>query len=165
MYGLLTGKGDIWLFKVLFRLVKIGVVAGIAGFVLIQFIPYGRSHNDPPATNPVTWDSPQTKQLAMEACGDCHSNQTTWPWYSNIAPMSWLVQEHVDHGRQILNFSNFSPNQRGADRAARAVQNGSMPPGYYTLIHGTARLTDAQKQQLIQGLIATFGSQRGSASP
>ena len=134
-------------------------------FALIQFIPYGRSHSDPPATHPVTWDSPQTEQLAMQACGDCHSNQTTWPWYSNIAPISWVVQEHVDHGRQILNFSDFSQNQRGADRAARAVQNGNMPPGYYTLIHANARLTDAQKQQLIQGLIATFGNQRGSAKP
>ncbi len=151
--------------KLLIRLLKIGIPAGLILFALIQFIPYGRSHNDPAATNPVTWDSPQTEQLAMQACGDCHSNQTTWPWYSNIAPISWLVQEHVDHGRQILNFSNFSPNQRGADRAARAVQNGSMPPSYYTLIHANARLTDTQKQQLIQGLIATFGNQRGLKSP
>ena len=151
--------------KLLIRLLKIGIPAGLILFALIQLIPYGRTHSDPAATNPVTWDSPQTQQLAMQACGDCHSNQTTWPWYSNIAPISWLVQEHVDHGRQILNFSNFSPNQRGADRAARAVQNGSMPPSYYTLIHANARLTDAQKQQLIQGLIATFGSERGLKSP
>ncbi len=158
-------KGDSRLFRQLIRLIKIGVVAGIVGFALIQLIPYGRSHSDPPASHPVTWNSPQTEQLAMKACGDCHSNQTSWPWYSNIAPISWVVQEHVDHGRQILNFSNISSSsQRGIDRAARAVQNGNMPPGYYTMMHPGARLSDAEKQQLIDGLRATFGTQIGSSS-
>lgn len=146
----------------LVRWIKIGVIAGLAGFLLIQLIPYGRGHSDPPGSHPVTWDSPQTEQLAMRSCGDCHSNQTSWPWYSNIAPISWVVQQHVDQGRQILNFSNFSPNQRGAERAARSVERGNMPPGYYTLMHPGARLSAAETQQLIDGLRATFGAEAGS---
>ncbi len=158
-------KGDSRLFRQLIRLIKIGVIAGIIGFALIQLIPYGRNHNDPAVSHAVTWNSPQTEQLAMQACGDCHSNQTTWPWYSNIAPISWVVQEHVDHGRQILNFSDIrSSSRRGIDRAAQAVQNGNMPPGYYTMMHPTARLSDAEKQQLIDGLRATFGTQVGSSA-
>ena len=153
------------MFKRLIRLIKIGILAGLILFALIQIIPYGRSHTDPPVTDPVAWNSPQTEQLAMQACGDCHSNQTTWPWYSNIAPISWVVQHHVDHGRQILNFSDIgSSSQRGVDRAARAVESGHMPPAYYTIMHPNANLSAADTQKLIDGLKATFGNQVGATS-
>ena len=67
--------------------------------VLIQFVPYGRSHTNPPVTGEPKWSSARVRQLTKDACFDCHSNETTWPWYSNVAPVSWLVQRDVDSGR------------------------------------------------------------------
>lgn len=130
---------------------------GLALFLLIQLLPIGRNHTNPPVVQEPTWDSPQTRTLVMRACADCHSNETKWPWYSNIAPVSWVVAHHVDEGRGKLNFSEWNRPQRDADEAAKVVQEGEMPPGYFTLMHASARLTDAEKEQLIQGLLATVG--------
>ena len=64
----------------------------IGGFLLIQFVPYGRSHTNPPVLSEPAWDSPETRVLAQTACFDCHSNETDWsPWYTKVAPASWLV--------------------------------------------------------------------------
>jgi hypothetical protein len=63
-----------------------------------QAIPYGRGHSNPPVTKEPAWDSSRTRELAKRACFDCHSNETTWPWYSNVAPESWLIQRDVDAG-------------------------------------------------------------------
>ncbi len=144
------------MFRLLLRLILIGIPLGLVFFVLIQFIPYGHSHTNPPVTNPVTWNSPQTQQLAMDACGDCHSNQTTWPWYSNVAPFSWLIQRDVVKGRAILNFSDYVQTPR-SERMLQAVESGHMPPFYYTFKHPKSQLTAQQKQELIAGLEATFG--------
>ena len=133
--------------------IVVGVVIGlIAGGILIQFIPYGRDHTNPPVVAEPQWDSQQTHDLAVRACYDCHSNQTQWPWYSNIAPLSWLVQHDVDKGRAQLNFSQWNTSQRGAREAAREVQAGRMPQWYYVLLHPSANLTPAEKQTLNQGL-------------
>jgi hypothetical protein len=59
--------------------------AALAGFALIQLVPFGRNHTNPPTTAEPRWDSPRTRALARRACFDCHSNQTTWRWYSNVA--------------------------------------------------------------------------------
>jgi hypothetical protein len=143
-------------------------LAGLSLVVLavaIQFIPYGHAHSNPQASAEPAWDSPQTRALAVRACFDCHSDATTWPWYSKIAPVSWLVQNHVDSGRRALNFSEFDRTQRRADRAAQAVRDGSMPPGYYTIIHHTADLSPSEKDALIAGFIATFGDRPHGALP
>ncbi len=135
--------------------VVLGVLIGlIVGGILIQFVPYGRDHTNPPVSSDPQWDSPQTAALVQRACGDCHSNQTTWPWYSNIAPISWLIQHDVQEGRARLNFSTGT--MREADNAARLVQRGQMPPAYYVLMHPTANLSAADKQALIQGLQASL---------
>ena len=124
--------------------------------LLIQLVPYGRNHQNPPVAAEPSWDTPQTRELAVSACFDCHSNETVWPWYSNIAPFSWYIQSHVDEGRQILNFSEWNRPQRSGE-AAEAVREGSMPPLSYTLIHPKARLTDAQITALANGLAKTPG--------
>ena len=77
----------------------------LLAFVAIQLVPYGRDHDNPAVIAEPNWDSPQTRDLFMTACGDCHSYETEWPWYSNIAPVSWLVQHDVEEGREKLNFS------------------------------------------------------------
>ena len=65
-----------------------GFVIVIVGFLAIQLVPYGRTHTNPPVTAEPAWDSPQTRALAVRACFDCHSNETVWPWYTSIAPIS-----------------------------------------------------------------------------
>jgi hypothetical protein len=74
-------------------------IALVVLFVLIQLIPYGKDHTNPKIISEVKWDSPQTKETFMRACGDCHSHETKWPWYSNIAPLSWSIYHHVEEGR------------------------------------------------------------------
>ncbi|MCE1253436.1 MAG: heme-binding domain-containing protein [Anaerolineae bacterium] len=135
-------------------LIIIGV--GIALFVLIQFVPYGRDHNNPPITQQVVWDSPQTEALARRACYDCHSNETVWPWYSNVAPMSWLVAHDVEEARLNMDFSEQDNSSIRAEELIRQIESGKMPPPQYTIIHSEARLSDAEKQQFIDGIQKTF---------
>jgi mono/diheme cytochrome c family protein len=126
-------------------------------FVLAQAVPYGRSHTNPPVTKEPAWDSPRTRALAARACFDCHSNETKWLWYSNVAPVSWLVQRDVDGGRSALNFSEWDkPQDASAGDIAEAVRGGGMPPWFYTIIHRNAALSGAEKNDLIAGLNATL---------
>jgi hypothetical protein len=129
----------------------------VVAFLGIQFVPYGRGHDNPPVVLEPTWDSPRTRALAVEACFDCHSNETVWPWYSNIAPLSWWVQRHVDDGRSEVNFSRWDVPQDEADEIAKETREGKMPPWYYKPISG---LTDTESRELIDGLVATFGEER-----
>jgi cytochrome c551/c552 len=134
--------------------------------LLMQAVPYGRSHSNPPVVSEPKWDSPQTRALAQRACFDCHSNETKWPWYTNFAPVSWLIQRDVDEGREHLNFSEWgqqsagSRRERAGDpkRIARSIQEGEMPPAVYLPMHPEANLTQAEKDQLIQGLTTTLST-------
>ncbi len=142
------------------RRVAIGVLAGVMGLLLlIQFIPYGREHTNPPVIAEPTWDSPQTRALFFRACADCHSNETKWPWYSNIAPASWLITRDVVQGREEFNVSEWGRPDNEGDDAAKLVQNGEMPPWFYLPLHPEANLSPVERQQLINGLLATFGGE------
>lgn len=123
-------------------------------FLLIQIIPYGRSHTNPPIVQEPDWDSSQTKELARQACFDCHSNETQWPWYASVAPASWLLQRDVDEARQWMNFSDWQGMK--ADFMIKAIEDGRMPPLQYKLLHPDARLTEAEKSQLIEGIKNTL---------
>jgi len=134
------------------------ILIGLMGLLLvIQLVPYGRSHDNPPVSAEPHWDSPVTRDLAVRACFDCHSNETVWPWYTNIAPVSWLVQRDVEEGRDKLNFSQWGSGEQEVDELAEVIREGEMPPVYYGWPHPSARLTDAETQQLIRGLEATVG--------
>jgi hypothetical protein len=123
---------------------------GAVVLILIQLIPAPRTN--PPVQTAVAWDSPQTKDLFYRACADCHSNETTWPWYSALAPASWLTSIDVNSGRRQFNVSEQSGGSRFGNDVAERIQSGSMPPKDYLFMHPAARLTEAEKQQLIQGL-------------
>jgi mono/diheme cytochrome c family protein len=127
--------------------------------MLIQLVPYGRRHTNPAVVAEPQWDSPETRTLFLRACGDCHSNETTWPWYSNYAPISWLVQRDVDEGRQRLNVSTWGMGRYEAEEAANLVEEGEMPPPIYLPMHPNAQLSNAELSALIQGLINTFGQE------
>jgi len=141
------------------RILLIAGAVGVGLFALIQLVPFGRNHSNPPVLAEPRWDSPATRVLAAKACFDCHSNLTTWPWYSNVAPVSWLVQRDVDGGRSQFNFSEWNkPQDVSAGDAADAIRGGSMPPRIYELMHPKAQLSSAEKDALIKGLAATFAA-------
>jgi hypothetical protein len=125
--------------------------------VAIQLVPYGRDHTNPPRVVEPTWDRPETRELAVRACFDCHSNETAWPWYAHVAPTSWLVQSDVDEGRRVLNFSDWSRGYEEAAEAAEVVLENEMPPRSYTILHPEARLSPHEKRELAAGLNATLG--------
>ncbi len=136
-----------------FRIVLIVGGGLVALFLLIQLIPYGKDHGNPPVVSEPAWDSPATRALAVRACFDCHSNETVWPWYSNIAPVSWLVARDVQEGRSRLDFSEWGPGYRqDLNEIGEVLQEGEMPPLQYTLLHPAARLSEAERLALIAGL-------------
>jgi mono/diheme cytochrome c family protein len=129
----------------------------IVAFIALQLIPYGHTRSNPPVLAEPTWDSPATRALAKQACFDCHSNETEWPLYARVAPVSWLIQRDVVEGREHLNFSEWHRPQREAAEAAEKVLEGDMPLGIYRLMHSHARLSDASRQRLARGLEQTLG--------
>jgi Haem-binding domain len=132
----------------------------VAGFALLQL-------TNPPRTNPpvihdlMASSAPPPPVAAMlhVACYDCHSSETRWPWYSRIAPMSWLIASDVKDGRENLNFSDW-PNDNPTRAAKRLedmsdeISSGEMPLAKYTKIHADARLTESQRKELTDWLDA-----------
>ena len=129
----------------------------LAGVIIIQFFRIDKSNppideiNDyyslaqPPA---------EVAQLLEVACNDCHSHSTKYPWYTNIAPVSWWVKDHIDHGREHFNFSLFGtyPAKRAAHKMEEAyeeIEGGHMPLPSYLRMHPEARLSEDQKDRLI----------------
>jgi hypothetical protein len=132
----------------------------VAAFALMQLA-------NPPRTNPpVTHDliattapPPEIAAMLHAACYDCHSSETRWPWYSRIAPVSWLVANDVTEGRKNLNLSDWPSDK--PDRAARRLEDmsekigyGEMPPKKYSAIHAAARLTEDRRKKLTDWLDA-----------
>ena len=128
----------------------------VAVFALLQLTNPARTNppvapgGDISATNP---PPPQIAALLHAACYDCHSDETRWPWYSHVAPVSWLLASDVNEGRRHMNLSDWPQD---SERAARKLERMSeeldykeMPPAKYTLLHPEARLTADQREQLI----------------
>jgi mono/diheme cytochrome c family protein len=141
--------------KRLLLLVLAAVLVVVLLFGLMQLVPFGRNHTNPPVAQEPAWDSPRTRELAVRACFDCHSNETTWPWYSSIAPVSWLVQRDVQEGRRELNFSTWGQQRERVREIGETVREGEMPPFFYVWMHPAAKLTAQEASELAQGLEAT----------
>jgi hypothetical protein len=144
------------------RRLGIGVIVLIVLFGAIQLIPV--SETNPPVVSEPNWDSPETRALGQAACFDCHSNETVWPWYSKIAPVSWLTASDVNRGRERLNFSDWgAPRRRPLEprEITRSIDGGRMPPWYYVIRHPKAKLSSSEKQALIAGLDATISQSPG----
>jgi mono/diheme cytochrome c family protein len=138
------------------------IIGAVVVAVAIQFIPYGKTYTNPPIISEPKWDSPQTKELFNNACANCHSNQTVYPWYSKVAPVSWLVASDVEDGRKHFNVSMWGVQKKNkGDEAAKELKGGDMPPWFYLPTHPEAKLTEAQTQELITGLEKTFGKEDG----
>jgi hypothetical protein len=135
--------------------IGLGVIVGV--FLLMQLVPYGRTHSNPPTIVEPAWDSPRTRELAVRACFDCHSNKTRWPWYANVAPFSWAVQLDVENARSVINFSEWNRRYALAEYAGRRTSSGMMPPYKYRMAHPEADLTPEERAELARGLEATLG--------
>jgi hypothetical protein len=130
-------------------------LAWIVGVVaLMQLVPYGRTHSNPPVIQEPPWDSPHTRELAVRTCFNCHSNQTRWPWYANVAPLSWVVQFDVEAARSVVNFSEWNRTYNLAPYSGQSIMTGNMPPLKYSMAHHEANLTEQETRELARGLNA-----------
>ncbi len=134
--------------------VSLAWIVGV--FLVMQLVPYGRTHSNPPVKQEPPWDSPRTRELAVRACFDCHSNQTRWPWYADVAPFSWVVQRDVDAARDVINFSAWSSSQELSAASGQSVITGNMPPAKYRMAHPEANLSHEETVELARGLDATL---------
>src|SRR5512138_1811313 len=140
---------------------RLALVFLVVAFVVAQAIPVSRTN--PPVE--ATVDAPPAVLAALKrSCWDCHSNETVWGWHTKLAPMSWLVASDVNEGREELNFSRWNAvdAKRRAELAKKIpeeVGEGEMPPFLYTLVHPSAKSTDAEK-----AAIAAWGRTLGAAS-
>lgn len=150
--------------KRVLRALLLGVPTVLVAFGLMQLVPYRISN--PPVRQEPNWDSPQTRQLAVAACFDCHSNEVKKPWYARVAPISWWLTNHVNDGRDALNFSDWANHHGETGDLTEAVKNGSMPPSYFTWfgLHPEAKLTQAQRDALAEGLRKTAAQSGGTNS-
>jgi hypothetical protein len=136
---------------------KKALIIIIAIIVIIQFFRIDKTN--PPTDiekDFITITNPPTGMVIMlkESCYDCHSHHTKYPWYSNVAPVSWLLKEHINDGRNHLNFSvwsdyNESKKDHKLDECIEMIETGEMPMKGYVLLHGEADLTDEQKLAMI----------------
>ncbi len=142
-------------------LIGLIIAIPVVGFILIQLIPVWALQTNPPVVAEPNWDSPDTRVLAKRACFDCHSNETVWPLYSRIAPVSWLVTFDTIRARREMNFSEWvtARGEEGelSEEVAEVIEEGEMPPSNYLMMHPDSKLTEAEKQQLIRGLTASLG--------
>lgn len=124
--------------------VRTAIVTTFGFFVVIQLVPI---HHDNPPTARAMAPSPAVSATLRRACYDCHSHETTWPWYSYVAPVSWLVARDVHEGRRHMDFStwgDYPPALKTKKLAgiSTMVQQGEMPPWYYLPMHQNAKLSD-----------------------
>jgi hypothetical protein len=136
------------------------IITCILGLILIQFF---RTDKSVPVTDPAldffVEKNPPRKIIAAirTSCYDCHSYQTSYPWYSSIAPVSWLLQSHIKEGREHLNFSeyaNYSREQRNhlLSEMQEVIEENEMPLRSYTLIHRNAKLNQDMRESLVTWL-------------
>jgi len=107
---------------------------------------------NPPVRSDYSAD-PAIKQLLRRACYNCHSNETVWPWYSNVAPASWLLGSDVKEARRRLNFSEWGTytsdlQSRKLGAIAEEMESGEMPLWYYSLVHADSRLSQTERDQI-----------------
>jgi hypothetical protein len=125
-------------------------------FVSIQFVQPSRTN--PPASPEASFaavarPSPEVAAIFKRACSDCHSNETTWPWYSRVSPVSWLLASDVREGRARMNLSEWNFLSPEASRlklksACKEVREDEMPMWQYRLMHSEARLTPADVDKI-----------------
>jgi len=128
------------------------------------------ARTNPPATNPFEIGDQGIESILRRSCFDCHSNETRWPWYSEIAPMSWMISEHVDDGREHMNFSTWNEAKalKRLNELCEEVEEGHMPMPSYLLLHRDARLDEESVKSLCgwsQNLARSMGKGNAPGKP
>ncbi len=149
------------------------IIIVAAVFVAIQFIRPSRTN--PPVNAGLVITSvqsvtPAAKSILDRSCSDCHSNRTVWPWYSQVAPSSWLVASDVNGARRKMNLSEWGtyPEYRRLDRMkgiCDEVTRGNMPPWQFLLMHSAARLSPADVNALCQWTKASLPPAPAAPAP
>lgn len=144
---------------------RLAIAVTIAAILLIaiQFVPVDTSN--PPVSADLSTPS-DVKEVLQESCYDCHSHETRWPWYSRIAPMSWLVEKDVDEGREHLNFSKWEdlPTKKQVEHMEEIweeVDEGEMPLWFYLPLHPEARISASDRAILARWSGGTDGVRNG----
>lgn len=125
-------------------------------FIVMQFFRIEKNNTDSDPTQDfiaITQPDEELAQILRTSCYDCHSNKVNYPWYTNIAPFSWWIKQHINEGREEFNFSEWGAyKDRRKDKKLKEsiemVKEGEMPLGSYTWIHNGAKLSEAQKEKL-----------------
>jgi hypothetical protein len=157
--------------QLLGKILKWTAIALAVIFAALQFIRPARTN--PPVDEARTLQAhssltPEVAAILNRSCNDCHSNQTRWPWYSNVAPVSWFVINHVNDGRRQMNFSDWAQYDRSEQenylrKICREVKSGDMPIHSYLWLHGDAKLSAEDVKILCDW--ANAESQRLSSEP
>lgn len=142
--------------KTKLSLKRIGI-AFIVLFIVIQVFQINKTItpvNEQTDFMAVTQTNPEVATILKNACYDCHSNQPTYPWYTSVAPVSWWIKNHINEGSKHLNFSIWQTytvkrKDHKLEECVEMIEEGEMPMNSYTWMHPEAKLTDAQKQLLI----------------
>ena len=136
---------------------KIIILPLVVVLLLAQLIRIDKSN--PPVRSDLA--SGSAKPVLQRACYNCHSNETIWPWYSSVAPASWLVGRDVREARSHLNFSEWGTYDSGTRShklrgIAEEVQGGDMPPWYYSFVHRDSRLSASERNQILAWVAETI---------
>lgn len=139
------------------KVLRITLLVLLAILVFMQLIPAKKniSTSEQPHQLALQYEVPQDVNLVLQkACNDCHSNNTKYPWYNNIQPVAFFLQEHIEDGKKHLNFDEFlsyTPKKQAhkLEEVVEMIEKGEMPLKSYTLIHGDARLNNNEKSLLI----------------
>lgn len=138
------------------KFLKVSGIFLLVVFVGIQFIPTKSNQSEYISKSDITYvhEVPENiNKILQTSCYDCHSNNTNYPWYYKIQPVSWYLEDHVEEGKEALNFSEFkeysSRRQRSKLRSIKSqVEDENMPLKSYTFIHRSAKLSETEKQEL-----------------
>ena len=129
---------------------KTAFITIVAVLIVIQLVPVSRTN--PPVTGEIRAPE-EVMNILKKSCYDCHSNETVWPWYSHVAPVSWLVAHDVDEGREEMNLSEWDSysekkKRKKIEEIWEEIEEGEMPLWYYTLIHPDDKLTEQEKRTI-----------------
>jgi hypothetical protein len=143
----------------------LSMLSGAAAVVAMQLVRYPRTN---PAVESGLVCPPAAESPLRRACYDCHSNETAWPWYSAIAPASWIIHHDVDEGRRRLNFSTWGAyaddpgtKARKLTQISESVARGDMAPWYYRMLHPTAALRPDEREAIVRWVAHELNASSG----
>lgn len=145
----------------------------LAILVVLQFIRptrnTGQAHGPNDITKVVKVPG-KVMDILKESCYDCHSNHTEYPWYTNVQPIGWWIQHHVNEGKEELNFSEFKTyplekQKHKLHETEEMVEESEMPLDSYTMIHGDAQLNKEEMGLILEWVEAAMNELGGSAEP